>query len=144
MVLQHVTNIKFQIGLESECQESDDDPLSTTGSLETTTFTADTITNDKLLLEDEEVLSPETLSSFEPDSSKPTNINTKLGGDPLMLEILKKISPENLLKPVREKLELIKDYLLHLNHPNYGGVQFLSPQQIWEKVHEAGSHFLTG
>ncbi|KAJ8981939.1 hypothetical protein NQ317_002110 [Molorchus minor] len=47
-------------------------------------------------------------------------------------------------RPVQEKWDRVKDILAYTKHPNYGGVQLLSPRDIWERLHEAGLHYLTG
>lgn len=49
--------------------------------------------------------------------------------------------PSNLIKPLTDK---ITEILAVNKHPNYGGVQFLSPQYLWERLHEKGHPSLSG
>lgn len=60
------------------------------------------------------------------------------------IPFLQKLNPANLLKPFQEKIERVKESLLHPNSPAYGGVQYWSPDNLWEKIHQTGHHVFTG
>ncbi|VEN58702.1 unnamed protein product [Callosobruchus maculatus] len=63
---------------------------------------------------------------------------------PIVYDLLQKVSPTVIMQGLHDKLKDIKLYWSHPNRPNFGGVQFASPEQIWEKLHEKGHNFLTG
>lgn len=60
---------------------------------------------------------------------------------PLKVQLLQQLNPINILKPVQDKLEKVKE-TLQLTAPNT--VQFWSPDKIWEKIHLSGHNVLTG
>ncbi|CAH2008348.1 unnamed protein product [Acanthoscelides obtectus] len=63
---------------------------------------------------------------------------------PIVYDLLQKVSPSVIMQGLHDKLKDIKLYWTQPNRPNFGGVQFASPEQIWDKLHEKGHHFLTG
>ncbi|XP_044261166.1 uncharacterized protein LOC123009110 [Tribolium madens] len=45
------------------------------------------------------------------------------------------------LKPLTDT---VANFVALAKHPNYGGVQFFNPQNLWEMLHEKGVSYLTG
>lgn len=60
------------------------------------------------------------------------------------IPFFQKFNPANLLKPFQEKIDRVKESLLHPNSPAYGGVQYWGPDSLWEKIHQTGHHVFTG
>lgn len=63
---------------------------------------------------------------------------------PLKFDLLQKLNPANIVKPIHDKIVKVKESFVHPNHPAYGSVQFWSPEHIWEKIHQTGHNFFTG
>lgn len=51
---------------------------------------------------------------------------------------------QQFLQNFQKNIDKIKEILLHPNNPAYGGVQFLSPNNIWEKIHQTSHKVFTG
>ncbi|KAJ3652132.1 hypothetical protein Zmor_018124 [Zophobas morio] len=45
------------------------------------------------------------------------------------------------LQPVTDA---VKNFVTLTTHPNYGGVQFLNPLNLWQKLHDKGGNYFTG
>lgn len=80
-------------------------------------------------------------SSYNPGANKLTYKGNLI---PLKIDLLQKLNPANIIKPIQEKINQVKESLTHPNSPAFGGIKFWSPEQIWEKIHGAGQNFFTG
>lgn len=54
----------------------------------------------------------------------------------LPVTILDKFDLSKFFQPIRQQVSKISDFLTLAYHPNYGGVNFLSPSQLWEMLKE--------
>lgn len=59
---------------------------------------------------------------------------------PIKVHVLQQLNPVNILKPLQEKIQKVKETLQL--PPNT--IQLWSPDNIWEKLHQRGHHILTG
>ncbi|XP_045462673.1 uncharacterized protein LOC123672566 isoform X2 [Harmonia axyridis] len=55
-----------------------------------------------------------------------------------------KFHPQDIIRPVQEKLKEIHDLLTLPLHPNYGGLILSSPQYLWSKLKEKGNLIFGG
>ncbi|EFA05416.1 uncharacterized protein LOC103313388 isoform X1 [Tribolium castaneum] len=61
--------------------------------------------------------------------------------EPNAIPTPKLIPTTNWLKPITDT---VANFVALAKHPNYGGVQFFNPQNLWEMLHEKGVSYLTG
>lgn len=54
----------------------------------------------------------------------------------------KKIDLSEVIKPVKDKVEQLNDFLTVLYHPNFGGVSSLNPSYFWGKLKEKKEQLL--
>nr|CAI5837290.1 unnamed protein product [Callosobruchus analis] len=89
-----------------------------------------------------------TIPLQQHDENRPNRgkivLHSALTLKPIVYDLLQKVSPTAVMQGLHDKLKDIKLYWSHPNRPSFGGVQFASPEQIWEKLHEKGHNFLTG
>nr|CAH7718940.1 unnamed protein product [Callosobruchus chinensis] len=91
----------------------------------------------------DKTIPPKQYNEDRPNQGK-IALHSTLMLKPIVYDLLQKVSPTAIMQGLHDKLKDIKLYWTHPNRPNFGGVQFASPEQIWEKLHEKGHNFLTG